>query len=140
MGFRQMSIIDRRLLRFDAAAIVEVISCSWHMSQKIGLPAVPPEGVQFDPAADKVTLLFGINGKPLPMSKNALVALLVNYCIRAKIKIPRLVERTICVEPDAVLLVFNALYPVPQNDLAAERPANVDQARSKQWVEPVHRR
>ena len=41
--------------------------------------------------------------------------------MRAKIKIPRQVARSMRVEPQAVVLVFSAIHPVPPLSLSPER-------------------
>lgn len=126
-------VLDRRTIIFSAGSIVEIVGCSWHIARKIGLPAVPPEDVRFDMAADTVTLLYGIHGQPLPIDKSALGALLINYCLRAKIRIPRKLDRLIQVRQDAVCLVFQTTYPTPVKDLAAERAEKDGLMNAVRW-------
>jgi hypothetical protein len=136
-------ITDWREIAFDAAATVEAVRCSQRMVQAIGLPAVPPAGARFDPATKKVILLYSVERDPsasrpayhpVTIQPGPLGALLISYCMRSGIRIPRHQGRSMRVDREAVVLVFTETHPVPPSALAPER-AEADNARSRSWME-----
>jgi hypothetical protein len=128
-------INDRREIAFDAAAMVVVIKSSRRMVLAIGLPDVAPVDVRFDPDASEVALLYSIIGRAIPIQQGPLSALLISYCMRTGIRVPRLLNRSVRVDRDAVVLVFCANHPVPPTTLAPERTKEVAPARSLSWLE-----
>lgn len=124
---------------FDAPALAVVIACSWQMAQTIGLPAMPPEGTRFEPQAGKITLLYGVHGQPVSVQHGPLSALLIAYCMRAGIRIPRKLERSLRVDRGSVALVFEENHSVPPIRLAPERPGVAEPSRSMSWLEPAPR-
>ena len=129
-----MTIIDRREILFDADALTAVLACSGQMAGSIGLPSAAPREIHFDPQEGQVTLIYGLAGHAVPVESAPLSALLIAYCLRAKIKVPRQVARGMRIEPRAVVLVFSATYPVPAENLTSERPEQPP--RSMSWMEP----
>jgi len=114
-----MPIRDRREIAFDGTATMAVMACSQRMVQKIGLLGSPPDSVRFDPHAGEVTLVYDVTGQTIPFGLGPLSALLISYCMRTGIKIPRHVERSIRVDSHAVVLVFNTNYQIPPTALAS---------------------
>jgi hypothetical protein len=129
-----VSIIDRREILFDADALTAVLACSGQMAGSIGLPSVAPKTIHFDPEEGRVTLIYGLAGHAVPVESGPLGALLIAYCLRAKIKVPRQFARSMRIEPQAVVMVFSATYLVPSEHLTAERPEQPP--RSMSWMEP----
>jgi hypothetical protein len=137
-------ISDCREIAFDAAATVAAVACSRRMMRAIGLPAAAPEDVRFDPAEAKVTLLYGINPEAFPdyaipfqaviIQAGPLSALLISYCMRTGIRIPRHLGRSLRVDRDAVVLVFSQSHPVPPVSITPERTGEEDVGRSKSWL------
>jgi hypothetical protein len=115
-------IRDQREIAFDAAAMVAVIACSTQAAQTVGLPGGLPRGARFDAKAGTVVLLYGVGERGVPVGSGALGALLISYCLRSGIKIPRHLERHIRVDQDALVLMFRANYPVPPANIAPEQP------------------
>jgi hypothetical protein len=128
-----VTIIDRREILFDADALMAVLACSGQMAGSIGLPSVAPKEIHFDPDEGQVTLIYGA-GHAAPVESGPLSALLIAYCLRAKIKVPRQVARSMRIEQRAVVLVFSATYLVPSENLTSERPEQPP--RSMSWMEP----
>lgn len=116
-----MPISDRREIAFDAEAMVQIVVCSEQTVRTLGLPGDRPSGARFDPRAREVILLYNVNERPTPLRSGALSALLISYCLRAGIKIPRQLERAIRVDRDAVVLIFSTSYQVSPSSLAREQ-------------------
>lgn len=144
-----MPIIDSRELRFDAAAFVIVLAHSRRMADAIGLPSILPGEVHFDPKAGSVQLDYaslaprpGGHGSRISLPIGPLGALLIAYCLRAKIRIPRDAERSIRVDRDAVVLVFGWTHTVPAPFLGPERTKSGELSLSLAGMElpPVHGR
>ena len=136
-----MTIIDRREILFDADALMAVLACSGQMAGRIGLPPVAPEAIHFDPKEGRISLVYGLSDYAVPIESTPLGAMLIAYCLRANIKIPRQVARSMRVEPHAVVLVFSATHLVPSASLTPERPEQPPRPTS--WMEPQpinHRR
>jgi hypothetical protein len=129
-----VTIVDRRKIVFDAAAIMAVLACSEQMRAAIGLPFGQPKSVHFDPAASKIVLLYSSTGVSVPVETGPLGALLIAYCMRAGIKVPRHGSRTIRVEQHAAVLVLSTVHDIPSAKLARERIEELP--RSVSWMRP----
>jgi hypothetical protein len=127
-----LTIVDRRKIVFDAATIMAVLACSEQMVEAIGLPAGLPKSVHFDPATSGIVLLYSSSGVSVPLETGQLGALLIAYCMRAGIKVPRHGSRSIRVEKHAAVLVFSAVHEVPSAKLARERTEELP--RSISWM------
>jgi hypothetical protein len=114
-------ISDRREIAFDAAAMAAVIACSTRAAEAVGLPGARPKGARFDPHAGTVILLYQGGERAIPNRSGELGALLVAYCLRSGIKVPRNFERRIRVDQDAVVLLFSTNHPVPPTTIAPEQ-------------------
>jgi hypothetical protein len=130
-----VTIVDLREIVFDAAAISAVVACSRHLAEAIGLPPVQSANLIFEPTAGKVIFDYGTARQAVPIESGPLSALLIAYCMRAGIKVPRQGARSLRIEPHAVVLVFSAAHPVPPAHLAPERADELP--RSKSWMEPT---
>jgi hypothetical protein len=129
-----MSISDRREIAFNTVAMTAVVTCSQKAMQTIGLGDGIPTGVRFDPEAGKVIVLYAAE-QSAPIRPGALGALLISYCLRAGIRVPRHGGRSIRVDRDAVVLVFTVDYPLSPSVLAPERVRSPNLPRgSKEWV------
>jgi hypothetical protein len=69
-----------------------------------------PTGVDFSPQSRQVILLYGAGLPAVAVAAERLGALLVSYCIKARIPLPRLSDKNIRVEPFKVVLAFNRAY------------------------------
>jgi hypothetical protein len=79
-----MAFTDRRELEFDAEALLLAVSVSSRAAQAFGLPAQLPTGVRLYPHEGQVDFLYGA-GQAVRMAAEPLGAVLVSYCIRARI-------------------------------------------------------
>jgi hypothetical protein len=103
-----VGIVDRRELEFDSRALVSILGTSPDRAQAIGLPPQKPTGVEFDPRGGRV--VFSYDERTVQVSAGHLGALLVSYCIRARIPLPRLPAKEISITASAVVIVFQTLF------------------------------
>jgi hypothetical protein len=123
-----LPIHDRRELSFDAAAIVAIVACSPGMARAIGMPQGRPDGARFDPRSGEAIVVYGAGAKSVRCQPEPLGALLIGYCLRTGIRVPRRLERSVRITADAAVLVFNVKYQVPPPRIAPEgRAERTDQ-------------
>ena len=134
-----MRIIDRREIEFDAKSVVRAIAVSSKAAQGFGLPGMAPAGVRFHPKEGKIDVLYGSSQalRAVSIPAEALGALLVSYCIRARIPMPRKSDKGVRVESNSIILAFRTTYdeaPTPAIAESAMRPAESVAAWS--WLAP----
>jgi hypothetical protein len=109
-GVQPIGITDGREIAFDSEALIDVIAGSFERARVIGLPALKPAGVDFRPQQREIIFLYGENHPMITVTADHLGVLLVSYCVKAHIPLPRLPDKVIRVEPSAIILAFNSLY------------------------------
>ena len=77
--------------------------------QAIGLPAQRPVGIDFDPGSDRIICRYEGHA-PAPLSADRLGALLVSYCIRARIPLPHLPDKAIRIGAGSVVVAVVTHY------------------------------
>lgn len=134
-----MPIMDRREIEFDLDSLVSVIAASTRAAQGFGLPAMPPTAVRCRPRDGQVDVLYGDAKAPRSVNLDAesLGALLVAYCIRARIPMPRHCDKGVRVEAESVILAFRTVFKNPPQT----EPSDVATRRTKpinawEWIEP----
>jgi hypothetical protein len=129
-----VAIRDRREITFDAAAITDVLACSPGAAVSLGLPQGRPTRVRFDPQAGQVALLYGGDaGREIVVQSGPLGALLISYCLRARIRIPRDPRRDVRIGRDAVVLGFIQIFADTPSPGTPERPDASDPPRALSW-------
>ncbi len=108
-----MSIVDRREIRFGEDAVRAAVAASPEAAATLGLPAIPPDAVRFLPAEHRIELLYGVGSgmADFPVSAESLGALLVGYCCRHRIALPRGARKAIRIGRDAAVLAFELSVP-----------------------------
>jgi hypothetical protein len=103
-----MAIAERREIDFDMQAVRSVLEWSPRAAQAFGLPPLTPAGVRGNPAENAIEVLYGdLSSQRVFMLRiEALGAILISYCNRARIPIPRLAEKRLRVERDQVTVVL----------------------------------
>lgn len=104
-----ISITDRREIEFDAHALISIIAESLPRAHSIGLPPQRPTSVDFDPEGQRIICRYDTI-EPAALTADRLGALLVSYCIRSKILLPRLPQKTVSVMAGAVAIEFSTHY------------------------------
>jgi hypothetical protein len=120
-GIARVSITDRREVAFDAEAMTVVIKHSQRMARAIGLPNGNPTDIRFDPQRSEAVVSYGNGDAPSAVHVARLSALLISYCLRAGIKVPRNLGRSMRVDQDGVVLLFGTTYPIRPVTLAPEQ-------------------
>jgi hypothetical protein len=138
-GNRAIPLTERREVEFDAQALVGAVGASLRAAQAFGLPGLAPTNVRFFPREGQVEFLYGERHpqRAVRMTAEQLGAVLVSYCIRVKIPMPRRAEKGIRIEADVVILAFRTVWnkaPAPEGpDNTPGAPAPVTAYR---WIEP----
>ena len=103
-----MPIRDERRIRFDLVALKDVINWSQFGALSIGLPTHLPSDIVLD--ASVATATFDFVGTQVTVTSDKLGALLISYCIRCGIRVPRRGKRTVTIADKAITLVFHEDY------------------------------
>jgi hypothetical protein len=82
------------------------------MRQAIGLPALRPTGVRFDPKERPIDFVYETHAA-VSVSAEHLGALLVSYCVRARLPMARGADKDLRIEAAAVVLAFSTHYADP---------------------------
>jgi hypothetical protein len=117
-----MTIIDQRQVAFDSIALRQIVDFSPHTARNIGFPNNKPTNIVLNPSAHSAT--FEFVGTAVTLQRDKLGALLISYCIRSGIKVPRNGQRIVHIGPTTVTLVFRQEFwnaPVPASVMADSR-------------------
>ena len=97
-----MPIKELRTLMFDAAEVLRAVRMAPLVANALGLQGTYILGVEFKP--DEEAVVFVQDGGTRTISSEALVALLVAYCSKVRIPMPRNGTKAIRVTQDGVAL------------------------------------
>jgi hypothetical protein len=117
-----MAIVDERQVTFDSIALRQVVGFSPNTAINIGFPNNEPTNISLNPSAHSVT--FEFLGTAVTLQRDKLGALLISYCIRSGIKVPRDGQRSVHIQPTKVILVFRQEFvhaPEPVSIMADRR-------------------
>lgn len=117
-----MMVSERRFIRFSAASICDAIGASPGAACALGLPPHRPDGVAFLPKEDTVVIHFGIGAdmRALPVGLVSLAVLLLAFCFRARVPLPRKAGKTARMGSDAVFLELTMDIPIDRATLRDE--------------------
>jgi hypothetical protein len=107
-------------------------------AEGFGLPAMAPVEVRFFPEDKAIDVIYG-KGDTMGaarISASSLGALLISYCVRSKIPIPKIADKSIRVEADCLVLEFMTRFdraPAPETADSTSRAAQA--VKSWKWVE-----
>lgn len=101
-----MTLLERRQIRFSAPAICDAIAASPGAACALGLPARRPDGVAFRPQETTLDVQFGTGPehRTAAIGLPPLAALLLAFCVRARLPLPRRAAKSARITHDAVLL------------------------------------
>ena len=135
-----MAIVDRREIAFDADAMRFVIECSPRAALAFGLPPLTPQAVRCNVADGHIEVVYGTltATRVFALRAEALGAIIVSYCNRTGMPMPRHADKGIRVERDRVVLVFTLrLEDAPEPEIAEGSIAHAPEAvRAWSWMEP----
>jgi hypothetical protein len=113
------AIIERRELRFSPPALRAMLGWSFGAGSSQGLPPSPPDEINLLPEHNRIDLIYGhaAVARSVPLKLEALATLLIAYCIRALIPLPRIARKEVRIGARYVSLVFHvehAQAPTPE--------------------------
>lgn len=129
-------IVERREIEFETEALMSVLAGSPRAAGAFGLARGQPQAVIFEPAAQAVRFVFPGGGHAHSVSVDAarLGALLVNFCLRLRLPLPRRAEKSIRVEPGMVVLSFRiSTRPNLAHLLPEEHRPDAPPASAQAW-------
>jgi hypothetical protein len=108
-----VAIIDRREIEFDREAVRQVLEWSPHAAQAFGLPPLTPDGVRCKPADGVIEVTFGklTATRVFMLRAEALGAILIAYCNRAGMPMPRHADKAVRIEREHVVMVLTLRMP-----------------------------
>jgi hypothetical protein len=134
-----MLVVDRREIEFDGDALSYYLSASPREAGALGLPPIAASEIRFNAKDGIVDFLFArpSTTDTVHVSADQLGGLLISYCLRSRIPMPRVADKVIRVEPNRIVLTFKTWFteaPVFAPMEAAARA--VEAVKSWKWVEP----
>ncbi len=129
-------IIERREVEFETEALISVLAGSPRAAAAFGLARGQPQAVIFEPASQSVRFVFPGGGQAHSVSVESarLGALLVSFCLRMRMPLPRRAEKSIRVEPGSVVLAFRVTTrPNLASLLPEERRTEGPPASAQAW-------
>ncbi len=105
-----MAISDHREIEFDLEAVRRAIQWSPRSAQAFGLPPQTPQGARCNPGESSVEVTYVdlTSTRVFMLRADALGAILISYCHRAGMPIPRTADKSVRIEPERVLVVFTS--------------------------------
>jgi hypothetical protein len=134
-----MKIIDRREIEFDPRSVVKAITTSPKAARGFGLPGLSPTDVRFHPKEGTVDVIYGTqhSARAVAISAEALGAILVSYCVRTHIPMPKNAEKAIRIEAKSAVLAFRLKFEEAPSPEAAEGPSRAaETVTSWTWLRP----
>ncbi len=134
-----MAITDRREIEFEPQAVRLALEWSPRAAQAFGLPPLTPTGVRCKPVEGVVEVTYGelTSTRVFVLRAEALAAVLISYCNRAGMPMPRSAEKGVRIERDHVVVTFTLRLPgAPEPELPESAIARVPEAvRAWSWME-----
>jgi hypothetical protein len=133
-----MPLIDRREIEFEADVLIAAVAASPKAAQSFGLPVLMPIRVRFYPKEGEVDFLFGSLQAPqaVRLKSDLVGALLVAYCLRIRIPMPKKASKGVQIEPDSVILTFRTHCVAPVPNAESQRMPAATAVTSWAWVDP----
>jgi hypothetical protein len=135
-----VAIVDRREIEPDTAAARCALECSPQSAQACGLPPLVPTGVRCKPAQHCIEVVCGslTTTRVFMLRAELLGTLLISYCSRAGMAMPRHSDKGIRVEHERVVLLLGVRLDDPPHPEAPEgKISRVPEAvQSWAWIEP----
>jgi hypothetical protein len=134
-----MPVIDTREIEFDAEALLAAVVTSQRAAESFGLPGFPPNGARFHPKLGTVDFLYGSAEAPRAVGLKAEMvgALLIAYCIRARIPMPRKADKGVHIKANSVSLAFKTEFAqLPVATAETHKMAGAAPVKSFGWQQP----
>jgi hypothetical protein len=135
-------ITDRREIEFDMQAVRLALEWSPRSAQAFGLPPLTPQSVRCHPTDGSIEVTYGelTSMRVFMLRAEALGAILISYCNRAGMPMPRSADKAVRIEREHVVVVFTLRLPRPQQPEMPEGTiGRVPEAvRAWSWIESEH--
>ncbi|MEJ0019443.1 MAG: hypothetical protein WDN25_23405 [Acetobacteraceae bacterium] len=134
-----MAITDRREIEFDLRALRLALQWSPNSAQAFGLPPMTPQSVRCNPRDGTLEVTYGelTSTRVFVVRAEALGAILISYCNRAGMPMPRVADKAVRVDREHVALVLTlrmANAPAPHMPEAPIGRAP-EAVRAWSWIE-----
>lgn len=119
-----MAVLEQRIIEFDSAAVMQAFTTVRRVSEALGLHADRIVRVEFQPDRAAVIVIDN-DGRPVAeLRAESLAALLVAYCSRIKVPLPRAARKDIEISSRSVILrVTTESRPgAPPGDVRSDFP------------------
>lgn len=137
-----MAITDRREIEFDMQAVKLALEWSPRSANAFGLPPLTPHSVRCHPTDGSVAVTYGelTAMRVFMLRAEAVGAILIAYCNRAGMPMPRHTDKAVRIEREHVVVMFTLrLSGPPQPELPEGNIGRVPEAvRAWSWVETDH--
>jgi len=137
-----VAIIDRREIDFDLQAVRLALEWSPRSAQAFGLPPLTPSAIRCKPADGTIEVTYGelTSTRVFALRAEALGAILIAYCNRAGMPVPRTADKGVRIEHEHVVVmltqrVANAPPPEAPEGTIARLPEAI---RAWAWIETEH--
>ena len=134
-----MAITDRREIEFDLHAVRLALEWSPRSAQAFGLPPLTPQAVHCNPSEGTIEVTYGelTSTRVFMLRGEALGAILISYCNRAGMPMPRNADKGVRIEREHVVIVFTLrVASAPPPDAPEGTISRVPEAvRAWSWIE-----
>jgi hypothetical protein len=134
-----VAIIDRREIEFDLNAVKLALEWSPNAAHAFGLPPRTPQSVRCRPAESTIEVVYGqlTSMRVFTLRAEALGAILISYCNRLAMPLPRTAEKAIRIEQEHVVIVLTLRMPAAPQPEEPEGPVNriPDTVRVWSWID-----
>jgi len=137
-----VAITDRREIEFDLQTVRLVLEWSPRAAQAFGLPPLIPTAVHGSSAEGAIEVTYGelTSTRVFMLRAEALGAILISYCSRVGMPMPRNADKGVRIERDnVVLLLSRRQETVTAPDLPEPTVGRIPEAvRAWSWIETEH--
>ena len=99
-----MPALEHRTVEFDSPAILHALAAVPRMSTALGLRLGGISRVEFQPDREAISVIDSAGTPVAELQAESLAALLVAYCARIKVPLPRLGQKSVEVTSRSVVL------------------------------------
>jgi len=99
-----MAVLEQRVVEFDSTAVIQSFAVVRRISEALGLRADRIVRVEFHPDRSAISLMDNDGRLVAELRAESLAALLVAYCSRIKVPLPRAAQKNIEITSRSVLL------------------------------------
>jgi len=135
-----VGIIEQRELAFARETVRQVLEWSPQSAQAFGLPPLMPQAVRCNPTEGAIEVTYGelTSTRVFMLRAEAVGAILIAYCNRAGMPVPRYADKAVRIDREQVVVVFTLHTPFPRRpDLPEGAIGRAPEAvRAWAWITP----